>query len=163
MTFRKFSKRATITSLLLGTLFAGSVAFAAWTATGTGDGSAAAVSAASITVTATTATADLYPGKNDGSLYVKLVNPNPYPVQLTNLTRNTVSTDLGHAGCNVASVGLVGVIPAPINLAANNGSAGGPDEFAGPIPNVVTMSTAAVDACQGAPFTINLTISGLST
>ena len=164
MTFRKFSKRATITSLLLGILFAGSVAFAAWTATGTGAGSAKAISPTAINVTGTTATADLYPGKTQGSLYVEFQNPNPYGVSLTTITPGTVTVDGAHAGCNVASVSLDGVYPQlPIALTADDAAAGGTDEFAGPLTNAVTMTTAAVDACQGATFTINLTISGTST
>lgn len=164
MTFRKFSKRATLVSVLLGILLASSVAFAAWTATGTGDGSAKAISATAITVTGTTATADLYPGKTQGNLYVSFANPNPYAVSLTTITPGAVTVDGAHATCNFATVSLDGAYPQlPLALAANDGSAGGPDEFAGPLNSAVTMTTAANDNCQGATFTINFTISGIST
>jgi hypothetical protein len=166
MTFRRFTKRATILSLFLGILLAGSVAFAWWTATGSGNGSASAVSPTSITVSATTSTADLYPGKTNGSLYVSFVNPNPYPVSLSTITQNSVTVDAGHsAACPNTVVSLDGAYPQlPIALTASDGAAGGTDEFAGPLTNAVSMAGAATpDGCQGATFTINLTVSGSST
>ena len=166
MTFRRFTKRATILSLFLGILLAGSVAFAWWTASGTGNGSATAVSATSITVTATATTPELYPGKTNANLYVDFVNPNPYPVSLTTITQNSVTVDAAHAtaGCPSNVVSLDGAYPQlPIALAASDGAPGGVDEFAGPLTNAVSMDGPGTpDACQGATFTINLTVSGTS-
>jgi hypothetical protein len=166
MTFRRFTKRATILSLFLGIVLAGSVAFAWWTASGTGTGSATALSATPITVSATATTADLYPGKTNGSLYVDFVNPNPYAVSLTTITQNSVTVDAAHlaAGCPANVVSLDGSYPQlPIALAASDGLSGGPDEFAGPLTGAVSMAGATTpDSCQGATFTINLTVSGTS-
>ena len=166
MTFRRFTKRATILSLFLGILLAGSVAFAWWTATGTGDGSATAVSATDITVTATATTPELYPGKTNANLDVTFANPNAYPVSLTAITQNSVSVDAAHAtaGCPNTVVALDGTYSQlPIALAANDGAPGGLDEFAGPLTGAVSMDGPGTpDSCQGATFTINLTVSGTS-
>jgi hypothetical protein len=165
MSFRRFTKRETIMSLFLGIVLAGSVAFAWWTASGTGNGSATALSATPIAVSATATTADLYPGKTQGSLYVTFVNPNPYPVSLTSITENSVTVDAGHtAACPNTVVSLDGSYPQlPIALAANDASPGGADEFAGPLTNAVSMAGAGTpDGCQGATFTINLTVTGTS-
>jgi len=166
MTFRKATKRATILSLFLGILLASSVAFAWWTASGTGNGSAVALTPTAIAVTATLPAAELYPGKTQAALYVSFRNPNAYPVSLTTITGNSVTVDAAHAtaGCPSTAVSLDGAYPdLPISLAANDAAPGGPDEFAGPLASAVTMDGPGTpNSCQGATFTINLTVSGSS-
>ncbi|HLB39087.1 MAG TPA: hypothetical protein VJM84_01405 [Actinomycetota bacterium] len=164
MTFRTFSKRASLLSLFLGILLASTVAFAWWTASGTGDGAAEALTAQDIDVAATGTVAELYPGKTNASLYVSFHNPNAYPVSLTGITENSVTVDAGHPACPNTVVSLDGAYPQlPIALAADDAAPGGADEFAGPLTNAVSMAGAATpDACQGATFTINLTVSGTS-
>lgn len=165
MTFRTVTKRATILSLFLGILLAGSVAFAWWTASGMGDGAAEALQPQSIDVAATGTVAELYPGLTEADLYVSFHNPNPYSVNLTSIAQNSVSVDAGHPGCPSTAVSLDGVYPdLPMPLAADDGGPGGPDEFAGPLTNAVTMDGPGTpNACQGATFTINLTVSGTNT
>jgi hypothetical protein len=80
MTFRRFTKRATILSLFLGILLAGSVAFAWWTATGSGTGYAEAeTSGGALTTVVSTTSPDLHPG-GTGDLTITVHNPNSYAV-----------------------------------------------------------------------------------
>jgi hypothetical protein len=164
MTFRTLSKRASLLTLFLGILLASSIAFAWWTASGTGDGSAEALTAQDIDVTATGTVAELYPGKTNASLYVSFHNPNAYPVSLSSIAENSVTVDAGHPGCPNTVVSLDGAYPQlPIALAADDAAPGGADEFAGPLTNAVSMDGPGTpNACQGATFTVNLTVTGTS-
>jgi hypothetical protein len=128
------------------------VAYAAWTSTGTGTGTATAGTASSLTVTVGTAS-NLYPtGSVNVGFTVK--NTDPYQVTLTNAHPQNITVDAGHSACNVASVTAADV-PLTDVLAAGATSAS---------HNVaLSMSNAAVDACQGATFTFALVVSGASS
>ena len=136
--------------------------YAAWTTNGTGSayskaGTASALS--TVDVSASTA-ATLYPG-GSGDVEIKFDNPNPYAVTVTAITGSgSITADSGHSGCTVTGVtftnqtGLSYVIPA---------KSGGVD---GVLQKTLTgaalMSNASLTACQGATFTIPVTISGTS-
>ncbi|MGZ5343264.1 MAG: hypothetical protein ACXWF5_01100, partial [Actinomycetota bacterium] len=80
------TKKFTVGALFAGAMLAGSIAFAAWTASGTGSGYAKATNAQALTtvdVSATTA-ATLYPGAT-GNVKIEISNPNPYPVTVTDV------------------------------------------------------------------------------
>ena len=138
-------------------LIAAGLAYAAWTASGTGAGYAKAGSAQALTtndVSATTA-ADLYPGAN-GDVKVEINNPNPYPVQVTAISGSgTITPDSGHASCSPTGVTFTNQTGLSINVPANGTQAATLD-------NAASMSNAAANGCQGATFTIPVSLTGAS-
>jgi len=161
MSFRAFSKRATIVSLFLGVLLAGSVAFAWWTASGSGNGYAQAATPAALStldVSAST-TADLYPG-GTGTLTIEIHNPNSYAVTVTDIAANGAASS-GNAACDAANtVSLV----APLSGLTVNVPAGGNTAVL-TYSNAVQMSygAAADNSCQGKKFTIPVTLTGVNS
>jgi len=131
----------------------GGMAAALWSANGSGPGQAKALSAQSLTVTAATGAADLYPGFTGGDVFFTITNPNPYPVTFTSMTAGTV-TSSNPAACPSTNVSVANA--SGLSLAAAASSTSGTQSIA----NVVTMAAGAPDGCQGATFTINLTLSG---
>lgn len=155
---RKLTARITATTIVIGAMLAAGVAFAAWTATGGGSGYAKATTAQALTTTDVSATtaATLYPGAT-GNVRISINNPNPYAVTVTSVTGNGAITSDKGAACNASTgvtftnqTGLSQVVPAA-------GSA----TFT--LNGVVAMSNASDDSCQGAVFTIPVTLSGASS
>jgi hypothetical protein len=153
----RFARRGTVLTTVLAVVFAAGIALAAWTATGSGSGYAKATSAQVLTtvdVSATTA-ATLYPGAT-GDVKLEIDNPNPYPVRVTDVSKSgSVTVDGGHAGCNVASVDFTDQSGLTLDVAA-----GASDAFT--LTGSVAMTAAANDSCQGATFTIPVTLTGAS-
>jgi hypothetical protein len=156
MTFRKFSKRATVGSLFLGVVLAGSVAFAAWTANGGGNGYAKATTAGAVSTNVIAAgAANLYPGASNQPLYIEIHNPNPFPVTVTAVTGNG-SILSGNGTCDTSNgVSFTDKTGLSISVAANSNTNT-------TIANSVSMSNASVDACQGLTFTIPVSIAATS-
>ncbi len=147
-------RRAFVAMAIVGVvLTGGGIAAALWSANGGGPGQAKALSAQSLTVTAATGAADLYPGFTGGDVFFTITNPNPYPVTFTSMTAGTV-TSSNPAACPSANVSVANATG--LSLAAAASSTSGTQSIA----NVVTMAAGAPDGCQGATFTINLTLSG---
>lgn len=145
---RKVGVAGIVAALLLG----GGVAAALWSATGVGTGSAKATSAQSLTVNAATGTADLYPGFTGGDVFFTVTNPNPYPVTFTAMTPGTVTSSA--VGCSASLVTVASATGLSISVPANSTSS------AQSIADVVTLDSSAPDACQGATFSLALTLSG---
>jgi|SRR5215210_3894758 len=148
-----------VTLLVLGVV---GLVYAAWTANGTGSGYAKAGTAqalSTVDVSAST-TASLYPG-TDGNVLIRIKNPNPYPVTVTSVNGNgTISADATHAtaGCTNANTGVTYTNQATnIVVPANNG------ETETTLNNAAHMSNASDNGCQGATFTIPVTLSGASS
>lgn len=154
---RRVGKRLTAGGLLFGVAFAGTVAFAAWTTTGSGNGYAQAKTAVALTtidVSAST-TAQLYPGAT-GDVLIKISNPNPYAVTVTGLAgAGAITSDKG-AACNGAT-GVTYTAPTSPSLAVPASSSA---QFT--LTGAVAMSNASNNACQGAIFTIPVTLTGTS-
>ena len=147
-------RRAFVAMAIVGVvLTGGGIAAALWSANGSGPGQAKALSAQSLTVTAATGAADLYPGFTGGDVFFTITNPNPYPVTFTSMTAGTV-TSSNPGACPSANVSVANATG--LSLAAAASSTSGTQSIA----NVVTMAAGAPDGCQGATFTINLTLSG---
>lgn len=146
---KKIGAIAAFTALVAG----GGAAWALWSANGTGSGRATALTAQSITVTAAAGPASLYPGATDGDITFTLTNPNPYPVQFTSMTAGAITTS--NPACAITNISVAPATGLALNVAANATSA------LQTISNVVTMSAAAPDACQGVNFTIALTLTGV--
>jgi hypothetical protein len=156
MKARSISKKGTVVTLFLGAMLAGSVALAAWTATGSGSGYAQATSAQDLSTNATATVADLYPGAN-GDLFIDIVNPNPYPVLVTDIARTAdpITSDAG-ALCD----GSTGVSMADLTGLSLAVPANGHQTFN--LNNAVAMSNASHTSCQGAVFTIPVQLTGQS-
>lgn len=152
---RRPGRRSAILALALGLLFAAGIAFAAWTATGTGSGYAKATTAQSLTTVDVSASvaATLYPGAT-GDVELRISNPNPYPVVVTDVTGNGAIT-ASDPGCNVASVSFTDQTGLSLNVPAS-----GAATFT--LAGAVQMSSAANDNCQGATFTIPVALTGSS-
>lgn len=154
-TSRRLARRSTVLAVLLGLLVAAGIAFAAWTATGTGSGYAKARTAQPLTTVDVSASvsATLYPGAT-GDVLLRINNPNPYPVVVTDVTGNGAIT-ASNGGCNVASVSFTDQTGLSLNVPASSAQT-----FT--LSGAVQMSAAANDNCQGATFTIPVGLSGTS-
>ena len=137
--------------------FALSVAFAAWVSTGTGSGSAKATQAQELTTVdaSASATAQLYPG-GTGGLKITINNPNPYPVKVTKVEGSGPITGAGGLG-TCATTGVTYTDQTGLSLAVGAGSS---ETFT--LANSVAMSNASDSGCQGATFTIPVTLTGES-
>jgi hypothetical protein len=149
--------KITAISLFTGILMAGSIAFAAWTATGSGSGYVKATSADDLTTVDVSATtvAQLYPG-GTGDVKVRIANPNPYPVLVTAVEGSgAITSDMG-AACDAATgVTFDDQTGLSITVAANGET---PVTFA----DAASMSNASDTTCQDAVFTIPVTLTGRS-
>jgi hypothetical protein len=153
-------RRLTVLGAFLAVLLLGGIVFAAWVVTGTGSGYSKARTAAVLTtadVSATTS-AQLYPG-GQGDVKVRINNPNPFPVKVTQINPNgAIGSDL--AGCT--DVGgdptkATGVTFTAQSLSSGNVVAGG-GSLDLTLANAVSMDNTSVDACQGAVFSIPVSI-----
>jgi len=131
--------------------------YAAWTTSGSGSGYAKAGSAQALTtvdVSASTA-ATLYPGAN-GDVLIKVNNPNPYPVRVTDVTGNgTITADSGHATCVTSGVTFTDQHSQTIDIPASS-------QTQTTLAGAAHMSNASDNGCQGATFTIPVSITGTS-
>jgi hypothetical protein len=134
-------------------LVGGGIAGALWSAGGNGSGAAKAVTAQTLTVTAATGAADLYPGFTGGDAFFTITNANPYPVTFTAMTAGAVTSN-NETGCPSSNVSVANATGLDLAVAANATSA------TLSIVDVVTMVAGAPDGCQGASFSIALTLSG---
>ena len=136
--------------------------YAAWTTNGTGDAYAKAGTAAAIStvdVSAST-TATLYPGVS-GDVLIKLDNPNPYTVTVTAVTGNgAIAADSGHSGCTTTGVTFANQTGLSLVIPAKSGGVDGVLQTS--LTGAASMSNASLNACQGAVFTIPVTLSGSS-
>jgi hypothetical protein len=137
------------------------VALAAWVANGTGSGYAKAVTAQQLTTVDASAltVAQLYPG-GSGDVKITIVNPNSYPVLVTDVTGNgAIVTTPADATCD-ASTGVTFTDQTGLSLAvpANNGPGGTTFTLTG----AAHMSNSSVDACQGETFRIPVSLAGHS-
>jgi hypothetical protein len=143
-----------ITLLILGVV---GLVYAAWTTTGSGSGYAKAQSAQALTtidVSAST-TATLYPGAN-GDVLIKVNNPNPYPVRVTDITgTGAITADSGHASCVTTGVTFTDQSGLTFDIAANSSAQT-------TLSGTAHMSNASDNGCQGATFTIPVGLSGSS-
>lgn len=149
----------------------GGVAYAFWSTTGSGSGSAAARSFVAPTIAAGAAPAGtlLYPGLTangttaGGDLSLKISNTNPFPVTITGITAGTgnVTSDKGTScadGGLAANATGVSVITKASGLSGTNLTIpASTNNVAVTISQVVSMSTASGDGCQGATFTFPTT------
>lgn len=150
-------RKAFVIGALIGGMLFGSIAWAAWTANGSGSATAKAQTAQALTtvdVSATT-TATLYPGAT-GDALIRVNNPNPYPVRVTSVTGSgTIVSDKGAACDGSTGVTFTNSTGVALDVGASSAAT-----FT--LSGKVAMSNASDNACQGAVFTIPVTLSGVS-
>lgn len=164
---RRFTikRRLIVAGMTVIALAAAGLVYAAWTSSGTGSGYAKAGIAQPLTtvdVSASTA-ATLYPGVS-GDVLLKVSNPNPYPVRVTGVALNGTNADIaadsGHSGCTTTGVSYANQTGLTIDVPAKSGVVNGTTQAT--LSGAVSMSNASLDACQGATFTIPVTLTGNS-
>jgi hypothetical protein len=148
-----------VTVMVLGIV---SLSYAAWTSSGGGTGFAKAATAqalSSVDVSATT-TATLYPGAN-GDLNLKISNPNQYPISITAVSGNgTITADSSHSTCGSDSSHLTGV--SYTNQTGLSISVPASSSQAVTLSGSVHMSNSSDNSCQGATFTVPVSLTGAS-
>ena len=151
------TKRIIVAGVAVLAVGAVGLVYAAWTSSGSGSGYAKAGSAqalSTVDVSAST-TATLYPGST-GDVLIKISNPNPYPVRVTTITGNgAITADSGHSGCVTTGVTYTNQTGKSIDIAANSTTET-------TLTGAAAMSNASDNGCQGATFTIPVSISGNS-
>lgn len=153
-------RKLLVVATMAATLVTAGLVFAAWTTSGGGSGYAKAGSAQTLTTVDASAStsATLYPGAT-GNVVIRISNPNSYPVRVTSVSLNgtngSIAADGGHSGCTTTGVSFANQTGLSVDVAAN----GTADAT---LTGAVSMSNASVDGCQGATFTIPVTVSGTS-
>ena len=148
-------KKVVAGTLMTGLILTAGVAFAVWTAGGSGNGYAKAGTVGALTTIDASAStsAQLYPG-GTGDVKITVHNPNNFPVTVTGVSGNgTITSDAG-ATCN-ASTGVTFTNTSGLSdVAAANA------DTTITLANKASMSSSSVNACQGAIFTIPVTLTG---
>lgn len=150
---------STVWLLVLGVA---ALVYAAWTTNGSGSAYAKAGTAqnlSTIDVSASVGTLPnaLYPGTN-GDVLIKIHNPNPFAVKVTQVAANGAVTATAGAGtCTTTGVTLNSPIATEIEVPASSDSA------STTLSAAAHMSSASENGCQGATFTIPVTLTGTSS
>jgi hypothetical protein len=152
---RKFVKRTIAVGAAVAVVSIAGVAYAAWTASGTGSGYAKATTAAALSTVdvAATASGDLYPG-GVADVVLKVHNPNKYPVKLTAINNGSGAITASNAACVITGV----------TFTNQTGEWNVPKEgdLSITLTGAAAMSNASDDGCQGATFTIPVSLVGAS-
>lgn len=149
--------------LLVGTLatlmiaIGGGAAYAYFTSngSGTGSGSIATISTVTITTTVGTPSTPLLPGLK-GDIAFTVRNNNTVPVSIVSVALKGGSSITDGSGCMSADSNAVTLLtPAnlPYSITATNGATQSVD-----LTNSVMMDSAAPNTCQGATFSVPITI-----
>ena len=137
------------------------IAYAYWSAGGAGAGSGAAGTTIPITLSSGTPTATLLPGGQSG-VVLTMTNSNPATVHISSLALDTsqgaggFSVDSGHSGCTLSTLSFTTQTnggsgwSVPGKVGSTNGT------LSVTLANGLSMSLSAVNACQGATFTVYL-------
>ena len=145
---------ALVASLVL--LAAGS-ATAHWAASGAGSGSSDTGTTSAVTLNPATPTAVLFPG-GQASVVLTATNPNVAAIRVGSLALDTgqgtggFAVDGGHSGCALAALSF-----ATQTNAGAGWTVAGSANLSITLTNAISLTAAAVNACQGASFTVYLT------
>ena len=158
-----------VTLLLTG----GGVAVASWTASGTGQGSARAASVTGLLVGAGSPVGALYPLPADstpatgygsgtvGSVAATVTNPNPFPVTITSATVGSVTASpVGGRTCAAGNVLPTTTAPVPLTPPVTLAASSAPTPVT--CPGALYVIATAADGCQGATFSVSVTVTGAS-
>jgi hypothetical protein len=142
-------------AVLGGVLASGGAAYAYVTSIGSGSGSGSTGTMQTVTLTAFVGgdapSSKLYPGGPAADVILRVNNPNAFSAQLYSISGNgTITADASHSGCTTTGVTFNPpsnpntTLPAGSSLVHLSGAA--------------SMSTASLSACQGATFSIPVSI-----
>ncbi|HVD11673.1 MAG TPA: hypothetical protein VNB46_00435 [Gaiellaceae bacterium] len=157
MSITRNKRRVAVAAVVVAAVIAVGIGVAAWSVGGSGNGYAKATTASSLTLADATAftTAALYPGAT-GDLKLRLTNPNSFPVRVTAVSGNgTITSDKG-AACD-ASTGVSFANQSGLTLDVGAGATATLT-----VPSSVSMSNSSDNTCQGAVFTVPVTVTGVS-
>lgn len=163
MKLRKPVRRVATIGAAAALVLAGSgLAWAAWTSSASGSAAAKAGTALQPTTSATAIVSGdtlLVPG-GSGTLRITVNNPNPYSVKVTKVepdtSRSVSATPVTGSTCTATGVTFTTQTLTTNNaVAAKSGSTDGSATFA--LPGV-SMSPASDDGCQGATFSVPVTV-----
>ena len=148
-------KKLFLIPFVIGALFAGGVAYAAWTSSGSGSATAQSTTSVDSVIAPGTGAADLYPGAVS-SVTVTVSNPNPYPIMVSSISAG--SSALVNTSCTAGTVTTDARPTDAAGLSQTGGSvktiaAGG----SGTYTLTTRMAATAVDACKSQTFTLALT------
>lgn len=155
-------RHAVVIAATITVTMSGGIAVAAWTSSGDGEATAKAGTATAPTTGAVPGSALteglLYPDGPAGTAKILVHNPNPYPVKVTTVSAAaTAPTASGGIGtCATTGVTWNNRTLSSGNAVPANGSA------TLTLPGAVSMSGVSETGCQGAVFTIPVTVTVVS-
>jgi hypothetical protein len=145
-------RKLLVGAALAAVAFVSTLAFAEWLASGTGEGYAQATTAQSLTTESAIAAATLYPG-GTGDLVLRIHNPNPFPVTVTTVEQNGPITS-DDAACDAGGHGVTfTTFTGALALA-------GGETKTFTLEDVLAMAVTSAHECQGAVFTVPVSLNG---
>jgi hypothetical protein len=153
-------RRVLVVTAVVGATLGGGIAVAAWTSSGSGAATAKAGTAAAPTTGTVDASAIttglLYPG-GTGTAKLLVTNPNPYPVVVTRVAAGTgAPTGSGGIG-TCTTTGVTWREQTPGTAVPTGGST------TLTLSDAVAMASTVDDGCQGAAFSIPVTVTVASS
>lgn len=154
---RRVAVAGSVAVLLVG--MASGAAYGYFTAGGSGTGSASVGTLDQVTLaTAGTPSSPLLPG-DAGDVTLQVTNPNPVAVSLVGValqTGGSITPDAGHAGCATTDSNPVVTLTVPSGDLPVQIAAGA--TVAVDLATAAHMDVAATQSCQGASFTVPVTL-----
>ncbi|MCU1459933.1 MAG: hypothetical protein JWO37_8 [Acidimicrobiales bacterium] len=161
----RYPRKIVALATAAGALAAMGIGYAAtstsWTTVGDGSGSAKAYTQV-LTLAATTPAADssLYPGNATGSdLTFKISNTNPYNIDITGVAAasvGSITTANGKGACPAADVSFTA--PTSQSTITNHAVNAAVSNQVVTLVGALKMSALAADGCQGATFSVPVTV-----
>jgi hypothetical protein len=152
-----FKKKLTALAVATAVLTVAGIAGAAWLSEGTGDGTATAGEAVDISADGgAVTTAKLYPN-GSGDVQLTISNPNPYNVEVTDITNGTGLILSGVESCD-AENGVTFT-----DQLDGSWIVGAADTLDVTLEGAASMDNESDTSCQGKSFTIPVDLVGAST
>jgi hypothetical protein len=158
---RRFRRGTLVAVAVAVTVGVGGAATAVWTSSGGGNGGADTGALQPVVLSSGAPAAPLYPG-GQTAVALTVTNPNLANAKIGSIALDTsqgsggFGVDGGHAGCTLTALSFATQTNGgagwtlPPRVGAVDGT------LAITLPNALSMSTSAANACQGATFTIYL-------
>ena len=144
-----------IVALILGLGAGAAFAFFTSHASGTGSGSTGTLQPVTVVALAggDSPNSSLLPGGPAADVILRVSNPNSYAVTLISVAGGpgSITADAGHPLCTTTGVSFSNQSALNVNLVANTTTLVH-------LPGAATMSTSSSNGCQGATFSIPVTI-----